>query len=59
MPRDAAAGINQHSTDEGVYLFCLARPQIPPTLEVGGLDDRYCKALLSGPWPPYNFVNEK
>lgn len=26
---------------EGIYLFCLARPHVPPVLNVSGLDDRY------------------
>jgi hypothetical protein len=26
---------------EGIYLFCFARPNVPPVVNVSGLDDRY------------------
>jgi len=41
MPNDGRGIEVSTGKGEGIYLFCFARPHVPPVLDVSGLDDRY------------------
>ena len=41
MPNDSDSTGVELGKGEGIYLFCFARPPMPPVLNADGLDDRY------------------
>jgi hypothetical protein len=41
MPDDSRGIEVSTSKGKGIYLFCFARPHVPPALNVSSLDDRY------------------